>query len=657
MMTNDDDETSISNIHRPLPLHTSRSVPILFRSTSSCSFNSGSNAPEDGVGVGVGPVAENDHQQQHAQHPQHEQKPNHDHLPDADAGDSDSDSDSDSTSNNTYSENGDDADLDEGEDDDTFENACDIEDQATSTVSASSFSMTSFSAMIMGNLSKHTHPHTHTHRSSDHSSLTEEIITSSDSEDAAHVPHLYNARFRSNFSANRPSYSHADAHVHETPSITLTESGSSGTNSKKYGHGKIRRNDCSSSTISSLGTFSKHKHRHLRDHAHAHSQQQQQQQQQKSQMYPLPQSPSYDKSIDRSNPRSTMATIRQRRSKVQVHSSNILAIIKALALFWTVAALSFLFYHVYIYNPTGSTSSSLMQMTMTPLSKLTPGNNLHDMNHIPFPPPEHKISVVLMNHSRPRMIQNSRLVPTLLHHPSVEEVVMLHTNPKTAFKLVHPKVVNIDATQENDQMGLSLRFYFCQLVKNDWVLHLDDDMEFTEKSLNEMLSEFAKNTKRIVGRFGRNRKENSYFNGYSSTDTSKESEVILTKFMVMERETCSAFFKYSHLIWEDIILNNGEGPLWNGEDVFMSLVSNHVYGALSNKINYAMDWLDVTSAPEELKDYSNGKFDISGGFSGLRFWDFEWWRSLLNRNRHYSYRGTLWKEARERLATSGPYVR
>jgi hypothetical protein len=198
-------------------------------------------------------------------------------------------------------------------------------------------------------------------------------------------------------------------------------------------------------------------------------------------------------------------------------------------------------------------------------------------------------------------------------------------------------------------MGLSLRFYFCQLAKNDWVLHIDDDMEFTEKTLNEMLSEFSKNTKRIVGRFGRNRKENSYFNGYSSKDTSKESEVILTKFMVMERETCSAFFKYSHLIWEDIILNNGEGPLWNGEDVFMSLVSNHIYGALSSKVNYAMNWLDVRSAPEELKDYTNGKFDISGGFDGLRFWDFGWWRSLLNRNRHYSYRGTLWKEAMERL--------
>ena len=55
-------------------------------------------------------------------------------------------------------------------------------------------------------------------------------------------------------------------------------------------------------------------------------------------------------------------------------------------------------------------------------------------------------------------------------------------------------------------MALSVRFYFCQMVKSDWVLHVDDDMKFTEKTLNETLSEFAKNTKRIVGRHGRGRK-------------------------------------------------------------------------------------------------------------------------------------------------------
>ena len=98
-------------------------------------------------------------------------------------------------------------------------------------------------------------------------------------------------------------------------------------------------------------------------------------------------------------------------------------------------------------------------------------------------------------------------------------------------------------------------------------------------------------------------KEGYHFNGYYSKDSTRETEVILTKFMVMERDTCSAFFQYSHLIWEDIILNNGEGPLWNGEDIFMSLVSNHVYGYDGGFNNYAMDWLDVWSAPEELKDY------------------------------------------------------
>jgi hypothetical protein len=273
---------------------------------------------------------------------------------------------------------------------------------------------------------------------------------------------------------------------------------------------------------------------------------------------------------------------------------------------------------------------------------------------IPLPPPDHKVSVVLMNYSRPRMIKESPgLMPTLLKHPSIDEVILLHANPKTAFKYIHPKVVNVDATKENSKLGLSVRFYFCQLAKNDWVIHVDDDMEFTDKTLNEMLTEFGKNTHRIVGKFGKNRKENSFFNGYSSMSTRKESDIILTKFMVMERDICSAFFNYSHLIWEDVVLNNGDGPLWNGADIFMSLVANRVYGREKN--NYAMDWLDVRNAPDTLTDYKTGSLGISGGFKGLRIWDYYWWLSLFARNRHYSYKGSLWRIAKERLAVAADY--
>ena len=272
---------------------------------------------------------------------------------------------------------------------------------------------------------------------------------------------------------------------------------------------------------------------------------------------------------------------------------------------------------------------------------------------IPLPLPPNKASVVLMNFSRPRMIQESSLMRTLLSHPNVDEVILLHSNPKAAFHFVHPKVINLDSTRQNDEMGLSLRFYFCQLAKNPWVIHVDDDMEFSVGTLSELFIEFARNPQRIVGRFGRDTvgDENSNsFNGYSSRSSHKQTEVVLTKLMMMERDTCSAFFEHAHLIWEDTVLNNGEGPLWNGEDIFMSLVANHAYGHDGTQANYAMDWLAVDNAPDMLKDYTDGKYDISGGMTGYRFWDWHWWQSLLRRNRHYAYRGKLWQTARRRLA-------
>ncbi len=411
----------------------------------------------------------------------------------------------------------------------------------------------------------------------------------------------------------------------------------------------------STATLSSLGTFSKVKHQKSSQRYHRSQYPQQilptftnRKRAKKSSLKFMSSSPSsYDRVTGPTSSSATATKTSTTRSSAQSYfrllflSPQCLMFgIKTLLVFWIFMVLTFLNFH---------------QKNNSPYKILDSTTHHGISSSIPFPPPhEEKVSVVIMNYSRPRMIQESKLLPTVLSHPSIDEVILLHANPKTAFKFIHPKVINIDASRENDRMGLSLRFYFCQLAKNDWVLHVDDDMEFTEKTLNEMLVEFAKNTQRIVGRFGRDRLQKTSFNGYSSKDTSKETEVILTKFMVMERDTCSAFFEYSHLIWEDIVLNNGEGPLWNGEDIFMSLVANHVYG-VGHQNNYAMNWLDVRAAPEELKDYSNGSQDISGGFSGYRFWDFNWYRSILNRNRHYSYRGMLWGKARDRLATSGHY--
>lgn len=296
-------------------------------------------------------------------------------------------------------------------------------------------------------------------------------------------------------------------------------------------------------------------------------------------------------------------------------------------------------------------TTSLTSTHMTPSSLRGPSIS----HSIPLPLPKEKVSVVLMNFSRPRMIRESSMMRTLLAHPNIDEVLLLHGNTKTAFEFVHSKVKNIDAIEHNNEMGLSLRFYFCQIARNNWVLHLDDDMEFTTEALNELIVEYGRNPKRIVGRFGRDLTKGNSFNGYNSKDSHKNSEVVLTKLMLMERDTCSAFFDYAHLVWDDVVLHNGEGPLWNGEDIFMSLVANHVYeenrDGSSQFNNYAMDWLNVWEADNSLKDYGNGKLDISGGMTGYQIWSWRWWQSLLRRNRHYSYRGHIWQVATNRLKT------
>jgi len=308
---------------------------------------------------------------------------------------------------------------------------------------------------------------------------------------------------------------------------------------------------------------------------------------------------------------------------------------------------------MWLDNPSPTTRTEAEAITTHMAVPSIRGTVITHSVSIPLPLPKKKVSVILMNFSRPRMIRESSMMGTLLSHPNIDEVLLLHANEKTSFEFVHPKVKNIDAIEHNNEMGLSLRFYFCQIARNDWVLHLDDDMEFTTEALNELIVEFGRNPKRIVGKFGRAFTAGNSFNGYNSKNSHKNSEVVLTKLMLMERHTCSAFFDYAHLVWNDVVLHNGEGPLWNGEDIFMSLVANHVYkrdGGRSPQFNnYAMDWLDVWAADESLKDYGNGKLDISGGMRGIRFWSWRWWQTLLRRNRHYSYRGRLWQVARDRL--------
>ena len=156
---------------------------------------------------------------------------------------------------------------------------------------------------------------------------------------------------------------------------------------------------------------------------------------------------------------------------------------------------------------------------------------------------------------------------------------------------------------------------------------------------------------------------------------------------MLHRDLCHAFFDYQHLVWDDIVRPKSK-PLWNGEDIFMSLVANHLYqteqlqrqgGDISEQYfqrdadvpmdqrigrynHYATAELDVWEAPPVAESDTatrppsggNSKTGISGNMNRhILFWNVGWteyWQAKAHAREHIQYRGLLWSTARQRLA-------
>lgn len=278
---------------------------------------------------------------------------------------------------------------------------------------------------------------------------------------------------------------------------------------------------------------------------------------------------------------------------------------------------------------------------------------------VPFPPTNVRITVVLMNYARPGLLRRSSLLPTLLHHPSITEVLICHANPSTAFRYTHPKVHNINATAWNEQMGLALRFYACATIaQNQWVLHIDDDMELDDSALNQLLAAFVVNPHRLVGHYARAysywRAPHRHGYQYATTLFGTGVEVILTKIVLMERVVCQEFVRRMSLM-EDVASQSQ--PIWNGEDIFASLVANVYYRQRNegdSTENLAIEDLNVWEADNSLKDDDEGLADISANQDRhpLRLRDpLDYLQNQWRGWNHAYYRGRFWSIAKARLAT------
>lgn len=187
------------------------------------------------------------------------------------------------------------------------------------------------------------------------------------------------------------------------------------------------------------------------------------------------------------------------------------------------------------------------------------------------------ITVVVLNWQRPDNLQYT-ILPMLDTCPVVGEIIISHGKPETQFKWTSRRgipVVHRDDGKLNDKYGLSLRFLASSQATYDDILLVDDDTVPHPSTIINMINTFQRDAPCIVGKYGRFLTNNG---GYCSDDIPKQitrAPIVLTSLVLFPKYLVVGFFQESSPIvpW----IKTHSDPFWNGEDIFLSLLSVSVF--------------------------------------------------------------------------------
>ena len=180
------------------------------------------------------------------------------------------------------------------------------------------------------------------------------------------------------------------------------------------------------------------------------------------------------------------------------------------------------------------------------------------------------VTVILLNYKRPDNVK--RIIQNMVTYSNVGEIIVLSNNPNSTFSYSHKKVVVLDMLSYG--VGVAVRFKACLLATYWHVLIADDDLYVTKEGLDNLLKARHQHPWSIVGFFGREYNHNNPVYNMNEAGPGHHS-IALTRALLLDTCTCRAFWEASHLMQD---LTHAAATIWNGEDIYMSLVSKKVLG-------------------------------------------------------------------------------
>ena len=180
-----------------------------------------------------------------------------------------------------------------------------------------------------------------------------------------------------------------------------------------------------------------------------------------------------------------------------------------------------------------------------------------------------KVSVCILNYRRPSLLRRL-ILPALERYAPVDEIIISHGCAEHEFdyesefcRIVHRRDYGeIDATY-----GLALRWLCWERARNEAVLSLDDDLLVSEETVAALHSAWLQDPEVVHTSIGRGLLPGFI---YSRDAVWGEAPFGLTSFMMCSRELGGACLAKKHLM--DDFVSEHSRPLWNGEDIFTSLV-------------------------------------------------------------------------------------
>ena len=206
--------------------------------------------------------------------------------------------------------------------------------------------------------------------------------------------------------------------------------------------------------------------------------------------------------------------------------------------------------------------------------------------------PSGRVSAVIPNWERAYNLKHV-ILPLLEKCPQIDEIIISHGRPETVFDYPGERcrVVHRRDYQAARKYGLARRFLAAAEARNDVVLSLDDDVIVPAESLFALYDGFARDPDVIHSLYGRNPDKHL---GYCDYARFGEVTYALSGAALLPKRLARAFFDYAPLV--ETVVRAESKPLWNGEDLFLSLVALKVNRRLNRA--YPLARIELRSGGE-----------------------------------------------------------